>query len=104
MLAASIRASKLRDVFDRVLSTHEVWTYKPDPRAYHLGLHAFGLPRERIAFAAFAGWDAAGAKLFGYPTVWVNRLGVPADELGAPAPDAIVRTLTELVGFVRATH
>jgi 2-haloacid dehalogenase len=104
MLAASISASKLRDVFDRVLSTHEVWTYKPDPRAYHLGLHAFGLPRERIAFAAFAGWDAAGAKLFGYPTVWVNRIGAPADELGAPAPDAIVRTLTELVGFVRATH
>jgi len=104
MLAASIRASKLDHAFDHVLSTHEVWTYKPDPRAYYLGLHAFGLPRERIAFAAFAGWDAAGAKLFGYPTVWVNRFGAPADELGAPAPDIIVRTLTELVGFVRATH
>jgi 2-haloacid dehalogenase len=104
MLSASIRASKLDDVFERVLSTDQVSTYKPDPRAYYLGLHAFGLPRERIAFAAFAGWDAAGAKLFGYPTVWVNRLGAPADDLGAPAPDIIVRTLTELAGFVRATH
>jgi 2-haloacid dehalogenase len=104
MLGASIRASGLRNVFERVLSTDQVSTYKPDPRAYLLGLHALGLPRERIAFAAFAGWDAAGAKLFGYPTLWVNRLGAPADELGAPAPDAIVRTLTELVGFVRATH
>ena len=104
MLASSIRSSRLGGVFDRLLSTDEVATYKPDPRAYLLGLHALGLPRDRIAFAAFAGWDAAGAKLFGYPTLWVNRLGAPADDLGAPAPDTIVRSLTELVGFVQATH
>ena len=104
MLAASIRASGLDGVFDRILSTDQVATYKPDPRAYLLGIHAFGLPRDRIAFAAFAGWDAAGAKLFGYPTLWVNRLGAPADDLGAPAPDTIVRSLTELVGFVQTTH
>lgn len=104
MLASSIRTSRLRGVFDRVLSTDDVSTYKPDPRAYMLGLHAFGLPRERIAFAAFAGWDAAGAKLFGYPTLWVNRLGAPADDLGAPAPDTTVRSLTGLVHFVQATH
>lgn len=101
MLSGALRSSKLGGVFERVLSTDQVSTYKPDPRAYLLGIHAFGLPRERIAFAAFAGWDAAGAKLFGYPTVWVNRLGAPADELGAPAPDATVRTMADLVGFVR---
>jgi 2-haloacid dehalogenase len=104
MLAASTRSSGLHDVFECVLSTDQLSTYKPDPRAYLLGAHAFGLPRERIGFAAFAGWDAAGAKLFGYPTLWVNRLGAPPDELGAPAPDAVVRTLTEVVGFVRATR
>jgi 2-haloacid dehalogenase len=104
MLASSIRTSRLHGVFDRVLSTDDVSTYKPDPRAYMLGLHALGLPRERIAFAAFAGWDAAGAKLFGYPTLWVNRLGAPLDDLGAPAPDTTVRSLTELVRFVQATH
>jgi 2-haloacid dehalogenase len=104
MLAASIKSSGLHGVFERVLSTDQRSTYKPDPRAYELGVHAFGLPREGIGFAAFAGWDAAGAKLYGYPTLWVNRLGAPADELGAPAPDAIVRTLTELVGWVRPTH
>ena len=27
-----------------------------------------------IAFAAFAGWDAAGAKAFGYPTFWVKAV------------------------------
>jgi 2-haloacid dehalogenase len=104
MLAASIRSSGLHGVFERVLSTDQLSTYKPDPRAYALGAREFGLPRERIGFAAFAGWDAAGAKLYGYPTLWVNRLGAPADELGAPAPDAIVRTLTELTSYVRGTH
>ena len=37
--------------------------------------------REEILFVAFAGWDAAGAKLFGYPTYWVNRPRLPPEEL-----------------------
>lgn len=104
MLAASIRTSRLGGAFGHVLSTDRARTYKPDPRAYQLGLDALGLPRERVVFAAFAGWDAAGAKRFGFPTLWVNRLGAPMEDLGAPAPDAIVRTLSDAVGFVRTTH
>ena len=30
------------------------------------------------------GWDAAGAKWFGYTTFWVNRLNLPVEELGLP--------------------
>ena len=37
--------------------------YKPDPRAYQMGVDVFGLQREDIVFAAFAGWDAAGRSL-----------------------------------------
>ena len=66
-----------------------------------MAIDAFRLPREEILFAAFAGWDAAGAKWFGYPTFWVNRLNVPAEELGV-TPDAVGRDLTELVSFVKA--
>jgi 2-haloacid dehalogenase len=39
------------------------------------------LRREEILFAAFGGWDAAGAKAFGFPTFWVNRMGSPLEEL-----------------------
>ena len=63
------------------LTTDRVRVFKPDPHAYQMGLDAFGLKKEEIAFAAFAGWDVAGAKWFGYPTFWVNRANAPAEEL-----------------------
>jgi 2-haloacid dehalogenase len=102
MLDAAIRGNGLESLLPTVISTHEARTYKPDPRAYGLGIEALRLPRERIVFAAFAGWDAAGAKLFGYPTYWVNRLQAPAEELGAPVADGNGRTLADLAAFMSA--
>lgn len=99
MLEAGIRNSQLEGVFDYVLSADRVKAYKPDPRAYRMGLDAFGLKPGQILFAAFAGWDAAGAKLFGYPTFWVNRQNQPAEELGVTL-DAIGGNLNDLVAFV----
>jgi 2-haloacid dehalogenase len=52
---------------------------------------------------AFAGSDVAGARWFGYPTFWVNRLDLPAKEL-AVAPDGAGRDLADLVRFVSASH
>ncbi len=65
-----------------------------------MGIDALRLAREEILFVAFAGWDAAGAKSFGYPTFWVNRLGLPQEELGV-FPNASGRDLTDLVSFVK---
>ena len=99
LLAAGIRNSKLDGLFDYVLSTDRVRVYKPDPRAYGMGVDAFGLKRDQILFAAFAGWDAAGAKSFGYPTVWVNRQNQPEEELGVPG-DATCANLDGVVSLV----
>jgi 2-haloacid dehalogenase len=99
MLEKNLERSGLRGRFERVLSTDQAASYKPEPRAYELGTSAFGLGREEILFVAHAGWDAAGAKSFGYPTFWVNRPGLPVEELGAP-PDATGSDLSELVRFV----
>lgn len=101
MLEAGIRNSQLENMFDHVLSTDRVKAYKPDPRAYQMGLDAFGLTPDQILFAAFAGWDAAGAKSFGYPTFWVNRQNQPAEELGV-VPDANGGDLNDLVAFMVA--
>jgi 2-haloacid dehalogenase len=100
MLDANIKNRGLSDVFEHALSTDRVRAFKPDPLAYRMGIDAFRLEREEILFAAFGGWDAAGAKMFGYPTYWVNRLGLPAEELGV-MPDAIGTNLDELARFVR---
>jgi len=100
MLDAAAKNSGLDTMFDHALSTDAVKTYKPDPIAYQMGIDAFGLDRGEIVFVAFGGWDAAGAKRFGYPTFWVNRLGLPAEELDILS-DASGATLTELVDFVK---
>ena len=56
-------------------------------------------PKKNVVFAAFAGWDAAGAKSFGYPTFWVNRANQPTEQLGV-APDATSPALAGLLEFV----
>jgi 2-haloacid dehalogenase len=99
MLDAAVKNSSLEGFFEPHLSTDRVKAFKPDPRAYQMGLDAFKLKKEEIAFAAFAGWDAAGAKWFGYPTFWVNRLNMPVEELSA-MPDGIGSGLGDLVKFV----
>jgi 2-haloacid dehalogenase len=64
-----------------------------------MGLGAFRLTRDEIVFCASAGWDAAGAKWFGYRTFWVNRAQQPAEELGVTA-DGVGKGLMDLVRFV----
>jgi 2-haloacid dehalogenase len=99
MLEAAVRNSGLQGMFEDHLSTDRVKAFKPDPRAYQMGVDAFGMKKEEIAFAAFAGWDVAGAKWYGYPTFWVNRAGAPLEELGV-VPDGIGTGLNDLVSFV----
>jgi 2-haloacid dehalogenase len=98
MLAANIKGAGLDSLFEKVLSTDQVKAFKPDPRAYRMGIDAFGLKREEIVFAAFAGWDVSGAKSFGYPTFWINRMDAAEEELDGH-PDAI-GSLDDLVKFV----
>ena len=101
ILNAGVSNSGLEGIFDFVLSTDQIRSYKPDQRAYRMAVDAFGLTRVEILFVAFAGWDVAGAKWFGYPTFWVNRLNSPGEELGV-TPDAIGGNLNDLVSFVNA--
>jgi 2-haloacid dehalogenase len=101
MLDAVVKNAGLEGMFEEHLTTDRVRAFKPDPRAYQMGVDAFGLKREEIVFAAFAGWDVAGAKWFGYPTFWVNRSHAPIEELGV-APDGSGADLNDLVKFVTA--
>jgi 2-haloacid dehalogenase len=99
ILDAGIRNSGLDGAFDAVVSTDAIKSYKPDPRAYQMGVDALKLKRDEILFVAFAGWDVAGAKWFGYPTYWMNRLNAPVEELDA-TPDGTGTNLNELAAFL----
>ncbi len=99
MLSAAVESCGLQGLMEPHLSTDRVRAFKPDPRAYQMAVDALKLDRHEILYAAFAGWDAAGAKSFGYPTFWVNRMRQPVEELGF-APDAVGHDLDDLARHV----
>lgn len=99
MMQANVKKNNLEPYFDFQLSTDKVKEFKPSPKAYHMGIEAFKFKKHEILFAAFGAWDASGAKAFGYPTYWVNRLQVPLEELGV-IPDGIGHNFNDLTQFL----
>jgi 2-haloacid dehalogenase len=99
MLEPLVRASGLADVLDGVLSVDDAGIYKPSPRVYQLAVDRLGLPPAQIGFISSNGWDAAGAKAFGFTTFWINRDGQPT-ERHASAPDYAIESLTALLPLV----
>jgi len=96
MLDAVVDHNDLRVFFgERVFSVHEAGVFKPDPRAYAIATAALGLAPGATGFVSSNGWDAAGAKSFGFAVWWVNRGRAPIERLGSP-PDGMVADLAEL--------
>jgi len=96
MLEAVVDHNGIRERFrGGILSVHAAGTFKPHPDVYSLAEEALGIPRTLTGFVSSNGWDAAGAKAFGFRAYWVNRAKAPIDLLGNP-PDAIVASLDEL--------
>lgn len=102
MLSSCIERSRLNGMFEHLLSTDRVREFKPGPRAYQMGVDAFRINREEMLFVAFGGWDAIGAKSFGYPTYWANRMMAPAEPLGTN-PDYVSASLKDLPPYVFRT-
>jgi 2-haloacid dehalogenase len=79
-----------------VLSVHAAKTFKPSPGVYRLAEEQLGVPRSLMGFVSSNGWDAAGAKSFGFQVFWINRAGAPVERLGV-RPDEVLKDLAELV-------
>jgi 2-haloacid dehalogenase len=99
MLERNLVHAGIQNLFEYSISTDQARTYKPDPRAYDLGVKTFKLRRDEVLFVAFGGWDAWGAKEYGYTTFWVNRAGQPAERLQS-APDGAGPDLSSMLGFL----
>jgi 2-haloacid dehalogenase len=99
MLAAVVRNAGLDTLIPHVLSVDVLRVYKPDPRVYRLAVEALGTSAPRVGFVTSNGWDAAGAKAFGFRVFWVNRARAPLEMLGLP-PDQVIASLAELTALV----
>ena len=98
MLNAVVDHNGLRERFrGGVLSVHPARTFKPVPSVYRLAEEQLGVPRTLMGFVSSNGWDAAGAKAFGFQVFWINRAGAPVERLGV-RPD---ETLKDLAGLVK---
>ncbi|MGE0355775.1 MAG: haloacid dehalogenase type II [Burkholderiales bacterium] len=102
MLDAVVDHNELRAFFgERVLSVHEAGVFKPDPRVYAIATASLELPAAAVGFVSSNGWDAAGAKSFGFRACWVNRGKAPVERLGSP-PDAVVADLAGVAALLAA--
>jgi 2-haloacid dehalogenase len=98
MLAVAVKSAGFAPLLAHVLSVHGVRKYKPDPAVYALGPQALGVPARQILFVSGNGWDAIGATWYGYATLWVNRLGLPFEQLGTE-PTRTGTSLRDVLAF-----
>ena len=98
MLEAVVRHAGFAALLDPVISVEGTGRFKTDPATYALGTRALGLDAAEVLFVSSNCWDAIGATWFGYTTLWINRFGLPLDELGA-RPTRIGTTLTDVLAF-----
>jgi 2-haloacid dehalogenase len=98
MLGVAVRSAGLDELLDHVISVDAVRKYKTHPAAYALGPQATGVPAQRTLFVSCNGWDALAATWYGFRTLWVNRYGVPFEELGTQ-PTRTGTTLRDVLEF-----
>jgi len=96
MLHQALQYNELLELIDGVFSVDEIKTYKPHPKVYQLAVDGLKLSKEEIAFISTNTWDVAGARSFGFYTIWLNRFNKKLEALGLE-PDHEIGNLSELL-------
>jgi 2-haloacid dehalogenase len=102
MLGVAVKSAGFSSYLAHVLSVHATRRYKTDPAAYALGPRALKLPARQILFVSSNGWDIVGATWYGYTTLWVNRQGLPLEQLDTE-PTQIGTSLRDVLDFFPET-
>ncbi|MCM2402888.1 haloacid dehalogenase type II [Rhizobium sp. S153] len=95
MLAAAVKNAALDTVIDDVFSVDAIRAYKTAPQTYDMVTTGYRLYPHAVSFQSSNRWDIAGAKKFGFRTVWINRARLP-DEYADHGPDLILPSLESL--------
>ncbi len=98
MLGVAVKSAGFSGYLAHVLSVHATRRYKTDPAAYALAPQALKLPAKQILFVSGNGWDVIGATWFGYTTLWVNRQGLPLEQLDTE-PSRTGSSLRDVLDF-----
>jgi 2-haloacid dehalogenase len=101
MLDPMVKASGLAERFEAVISVDTAKVFKVDPRTYELVEKTCGVTPGKVCFLSSNCWDAHGAAHFGFNTLWVNRGGLPEDNLPGKVV-AHIKDLSHLPGLVGA--
>lgn len=102
MLGVAVKSAGFSGYLAHVLSVHATRRYKPDPATYALGPQALKLPTRQILLVSSNGWDVVGATWYGYTTLWVNRQGLPLEQLDTE-PTRIGTSLRDVLDFFPET-
>lgn len=95
MLESAVKNAVLDTVLDDIFSVDELRTFKTAPEVYELVTTAYRLYPGTVSFQSSNRWDIAGAKSFGFRTVWINRASGP-DEYKDLSPDMVLPNLQKL--------
>ena len=101
MLGVAVKSAGLAELLQPLISVHDVKRFKTDAAAYALGPQALDLPAKDILFVSSNCWDAVGATWFGYTTLWVNRAGLPLEQLDTE-PTRTGSSLRDVLDFFPA--
>ena len=100
MIDVSVRSAGMTGLFDHLLSSESVETFKTTDRIYALAPAAFGCRAREILFVSSNCWDAIGARWHGFTSFWINRAGAPLEQLDTE-PDYTGSLLTDVAALVR---
>jgi 2-haloacid dehalogenase len=98
MLGVAVKSAGFSGLLAHVISVHPLRKFKTDPATYALGTQALDLPARDVLFVSSNCWDAIGATWFGYTTLWVNRGGLPIEQLDT-SPTRIGTSLRDVLSF-----
>ncbi|MEX0583129.1 MAG: haloacid dehalogenase type II, partial [Sneathiella sp.] len=99
MLDAAVENAGIAPFLDGVYSVEDIGIYKPDPRTYQMAVDRLNILPSEISFQSSNGWDAYGAKAFGFNVLWCNRFGQAAERLPG-TPDGQITSLAELPAII----
>jgi len=99
LLNELVRINNLDNVFDDLFSIEEIKIYKPDPRVYEIPLKKYNYKPENICFFSSNTWDVAGAGIFGYQSIWINRFNKNYDKFSYK-PSFVFKSLNEILELI----